>query len=632
MSGICAVWRKDTHELVAPSLASAAAGVQQADVERLSSATCGEAGIAVSARFAGQQIYRGQGLLVACDAELVNARELAGTVTVDESAPDKACLAALIAALYIRHGVDFPQKLRGAFSAVIWDERARRLALAVDRFGIKRLVYAVTPNAIWAASRVDCLARTGEIATTINPKAIANVLNFSSNLGPETIYRQVQRLSAGSVLVASAGVTTLRKYWDMRYGVACRAREQELCTELESTLQSSVALQCGNQPNSELGAFLSGGTDSSTIVGLMTRALQAPVKAFSIGFQEESFNELWYARLAAQRFGSAHFTHIVGPRECFEALPAIIRSFDEPFGNSSAIPTYFAARLAASEGVRTLLAGDGGDELFGGNERYATERIFEIYGRVPPVLRRSLIEPIVARLPEFGIARRARGYIRRANLPGIERMLSFQLLRTHALAEVFTADFLSELGEYSVSEIPSAHYAAAQARDHLDRLLYVDLKITLADNDLPKVTCASELEGIQTKFPFLDTEVAEFSGRVPANLKVKGFEKRYLFKQAFRKLLPIEIIKKTKHGFGIPVSGWLESDKNLRELAHDTLRSAQSLERGYFRREFIDGLFEKHKSGDGMVYYGDTMWTLLALELWHREFVGRMAEVSLCSN
>ena len=181
-------------------------------------------------------------------------------------------------------------------------------------------------------------------------------------------------------------------------------------------------------------------------------------------------------------------------------------------------------------------------------------------------------------------------------------------------------DFLKTLADYSVLEVPARHYAQAAARDHLDRLLYVDMKITLADNDLPKVTCMSELAGIQARFPFLDRPLAEFSGRIPANLKVKGFEKRYLFKQAFKNLLPAEVIKKKKHGFGIPVATWMKSDRRLREFCRDILLSARAFERGYFRREFIEDLFRKHDAEDS-TYYGDTLWTFLALELWHRQVV-----------
>jgi asparagine synthase (glutamine-hydrolysing) len=271
--------------------------------------------------------------------------------------------------------------------------------------------------------------------------------------------------------------------------------------------------------------------------------------------------------------------------------------------------------------VKTLLAGDGGDELFGGNERYATEQVFEAYRKVPEILRTGFIEPVLARLPKRGLLRRAGGYIRRANLPGIERMMSFQFLQAHSPAEVFTADFIAALGGYTVSDIPAKHYAQAQARDHLDRLLYVDVKITLADSDLPKVTCMSELAGIQARFPFLDRPVAELTGRIPARLKVKGFEKRYLFKRAFRQLLPPEILSKPKHGFGIPVAHWMKSDKRMRELAYDTLLSARSFGRGYFRRDFIEDVFRNHEAEERTGYYGDTIWTFLALELWHREMV-----------
>ena len=182
------------------------------------------------------------------------------------------------------------------------------------------------------------------------------------------------------------------------------------------------------------------------------------------------------------------------------------------------------------------------------------------------------------------------------------------------------------LGDYSVMNIPAGHYANAAARDHLDRLLYVDTKITLADNDLPKVTCMSELAGIRTRFPFLDRSVAEFSGRIPARLKVKGFKKRYLFKRAFRDLLPSEIIAKKKHGFGIPVAVWMTSDKRMRELSRDTLLSSRAFGRGYFRRDFIESLFHRHETEDPTGYYGDTIWTFLTLELWHRQVVDETVE------
>jgi asparagine synthase (glutamine-hydrolysing) len=627
MSGIGAVFRNASPDDIRTSLESMNTGLVLGK-ESCSYESEGQGGVSVAARFAEQQVYRGMRVLLACDAELINKDEMAAAAGRACDHSGKANTAELLAALYERYGPSFVEKLRGGFSLVLWDHMERRLLAAIDGFGIKRLAYYQDDNGVLVASRVDALARSGQIDTAINPRAIANVLNFSANLAPETIFEKVRRLPPGTILLASARGTRLEGYWDMQYGLPGDSSETRLSREMESVVERSVAAHCGHDSFDNLGAFLSGGTDSSTVVGMMTRAAKAPVNAFSIGFKEQPFNELGYAELAAKRFGARHYTYLVGPRDCFEALPQMVRCFDEPYGNSSAIPTYFCARLAAQNGVRVLLAGDGGDELFGGNERYATDKLFEIYHSVPRVFRKGLLEPVVAALPGTGgLVGRARGYIRRANIRGMERMLSFQFLRTHPPEAVFEDDFLRALGDYRVVDLPLRHYTRAAAHDHLDRLLYVDMKITLADNDLPKVTCMSELAGVQTRFPFLDRSVAEFSGRIPAGLKVKGIKKRYLFKRAFRELLPIEIIQKKKHGFGIPIAVWMKTDPRMRELTHDTLFSASAVDRGYFRKEFIEDLFRRHESEE-TTYYGDTLWTFLSLELWHQQALHEPTKVA----
>jgi asparagine synthase (glutamine-hydrolysing) len=626
MSGICAVWRKDNPERLGPALAAVSRGLTLHAEERIEREDHGGVGIAVSARFATQQVYQNSQVMLACDADLLNEDELRGSVGDNEAVPNHKRKAALLVALYERFGSGFVEKLRGNFSFILWDRRERTLLAAVDGFGVNRLVYYQDKAVVLIGSRIDALLRCDEVPREINPRAVANILNFSASLAPETIFNAVHRLPPGILLRISDGRTHLEKYWDMCYGVGHDSNEGRLSRELETTVQQAVAAQCKSDPQTSIGAFLSGGTDSSTIAGMMVRAGGGLVKTFSIGYEEQQFNELGYAEIAAKRFNTDHHTYLVSAADCLDALPHMVRFFDEPFGNSSAIPTYFCARLAAHNGVNVMLAGDGGDELFGGNERYATDKAFQIYHNVPRVLRR-LLEPVVAGFPiEPSLIRRARGYIRRANMPGVERMLSFQFLQTHPPVEVFEGDFMQALGKYSPIEVPSRHYAQASARDHLDRLLYVDLKITLADNDLPKVTSMSELAGVQTRFPFLDRSVAEFSGRIPAGLKVKGFDKRYLFKKAFRNLLPAEIIRKKKHGFGIPVARWMTADKNLRELAHDTLLSSRTFNRGYFRRDFIENLFRKHET-DSTTYYGDNLWTFLTLELWHRQVVDNAVEL-----
>lgn len=629
MSGICAVWWKDNPAGVAATLVSMNARLSLGASEQAAAENERGAGVGVSARFADQQIYRDGRILLACDADLMNENELAEEIGLKRDASRSPRTAAILAALYEQAGCSFVEKLRGGFSVVLWDARERRFLAAIDGFGIKRLVYYRDQEALLVASRIDALLQCDRVEPKINPKAIANIVNFTSNLAPETIFARVERLIPGAMLVASERGTRVERYWDMGYGMGGDTNAARLSRELESTVERSVAAHCKSDPFHEVGAFLSGGTDSSTVVGLMTRRTQVPVKAFSIGFEEQRFNELEYAELAAREFHAEHHTYKVTARDCFEVLPHMVRYFDEPYGNSSAIPTYFCARLALQNGVKTLLAGDGGDELFGGNERYATDKIFEVYHRLPHLIRKSLLEPVLAVVPfQGGLVRRARGYVRRANMPGAERMLSYQFLRTHSPAEVFEGDFLRALGDYTVLDIPSRHYAQAAARDHLDRLLYVDMKITLADNDLPKVTSMAELAGIQVRFPYLDRTVAEFSGRIPARLKVRGFDKRYLFKRAFRELLPIEIIKKKKHGFGIPVANWMKTDKRMRELSRDTLLSARAFGRGYFRRQFIESLFQKNEADDS-AYYGDAIWSFLMLELWHRQTVDKPARVSV---
>jgi asparagine synthase (glutamine-hydrolysing) len=625
MSGICGVCRQGNPNRIAETLHTVTAGLSLHLTESAGYKADSCAGVGISARFSTQQIYENPNVLIACDATLYNEKDLHTTLGSTGQTYQSETTGALLAALYERFGCDFVQKLRGAFSIILWDRRERKLVAAIDGFGIGRLSYYGDGKVLLVSSRVDALGRAADINTAINPAAIANLLNFSSVLAPQTIFTGVNRLAPGTMLIGDDRHIRLHKYWDMHYAGECDSNERSLARKLESLVEESVSAHCKADPLEEVGAFLSGGTDSSTVVGMMSRLDRGPVKTFSIGFEDQQFNELGYAQIAANKFKAKHHTYLVGSQDCFEAIPHIARCFDEPYGNSSAIPTYFCARLAAQNNVTVLLAGDGGDELFGGNERYLTDKIFEAYQAVPSLLRKLLIEPVLAGLPvQNGLVGTARRYVRRSNLSRLQRFFSYNFLCAHEPADVFEKDFLATLGGHSVLDIPSAHYNHASARDHLDRLLYVDMKITLADNDLLKVTRMSELAGVQSRFPFLDRDVAEFSGSIPPHLKVKGSQKRYLFKQAFRELLPIEIVEKKKHGFGIPVATWMKSDTKLRELSQDILRSARAFERGYFKRAFIEELFRRHGTDDTS-YYGDTIWTFLALELWHRQCVDQPA-------
>lgn len=621
MSGVCGVWGTDNAGRVSGTVRLLAGGLCLTPQERVEQAVATSGAVGAAVRFKTQQVCSDGGVLVACDADLCNEPELAALAGTKAPASGNSPTAELIAALYHRVGCEFVKKLEGNFSLVLWDERERRLVAAVDRFGVNRLVYFQNGRMLAIASRIDALLRTGAIAAEVNPRAIANFMNFGVNLAPDTVFAGVRRLRPGTMLVASDKATRVEPYWDMNYGPNSGADERQLAERLEAVVAEAVEHEVKNDSFTELGAFLSGGTDSSTVVGMMSRLGRGAVKTFSIGFDDERFNELSYAAITAGKFHTKHHTYRVSAADCFEALPRMVRFFDEPFANSSAIPTYFCAKLAAENGTRTLLAGDGGDELFGGNERYRTDKIFQSYQTVPRPLRKGLIEPALRLVPlEKGPLGKAKRYIRRSNIPPVERFFSYNFLLAHAIETIFETDFLESLRGYSVLEAATRYYENAPAHDHLDRLLYIDVKITLGDSDLPKVTQMAEMAGVQTRFPFLARGVAEFSGRIPANLKVKGFEKRYLFKQAFRNLLPQEVIRKKKHGFGIPVASWLKSDPKLREFSRDVLFSSRALGRGYFRRSFLEELIRMHES-DESSYYGDNLWSFLMLEMWHQQFV-----------
>jgi asparagine synthase (glutamine-hydrolysing) len=527
--------------------------------------------------------------------------------------------AAAIADLYRREGAQMFNRLDGGFAVAIWDERARTLLLAVDGFGIKRLYYSESRAGLAFASRASIAATTTR-AREVDPTGVFLYLNFGFVPTPASVYKGVRRLPPGQVLTWRHGAASLSPYWDLQYPErpwslpAAAARTYAL-------LEASVARALQGSAPKASGAFLSGGTDSSTIVGLMSRLTRERVNAFSIGFTEDEYNELRYAEIAARAFDAAHYTAVLAPDEAFGALPRIVGAYDEPFGNDSTLPTFWCAKLARESGVNRLLAGDGGDELFGGNERYSVEQIFMMWHRLPHWSRRHLIEPALSALPaRLWPVDLARRYVRRASIPNPHRFFSYGFFREEGGLETLAPEFVAGVDRSAPVRLLQAHFDRPPATSEMNRLLYLDMKLAIADADLQKVTRTAELTGIGVRFPMLDRALADFTGTLPVRFKVRGLEKRYLFKRAFGRLLPPEILKKPKHGFGLPVSHWLRTHSRFRDLARDTLQSTRCAERGYFRRAAIDRLFELQRV-DTTSYYGGVLWSLLMLELWHLRHV-----------
>ena len=521
--------------------------------------------------------------------------------------------------LYRREGSKFVQSLRGSFALVLWDVRERRLILATDHFGTRPIYYWLGNRQIAFAPRIRSFQNETAIPQTMEPNSLYFYLNHSFIPAPYSIFTDIRRLEPGHTLEWTNQRATIKRYWDMRYDEDESLSETAAADLIRSSLQDSVrfALQDGSNSADDFGAFLSGGTDSSTVVGLMALVSSQRIKSFSVGFEEEAYNEIGYARVAAKHFNSLAHEHFVNPEEALDALPTIASSYDEPFGNSSAIPTYFCLKMARDAGVRIMFAGDGGDELFGGNERYINEKMFSVYQQVPRPIR-ALLDLSAESIPAFYPWRKAQNYIRKANQPAVDRFFAYQLFYRDHASEFFTDDFRALLEPEFPIDVARRHYQRAGEISPLNRLLYVDLKLAVSDNDLFKVNRVAETLGLQVRYPFLDPLVGINSGKIPAHLKVKGWSKRYIFKKAFEKFLPDEIIHKKKHGFGLPTGDWLRSHPGFRDLARSLLLEPRSIQRGYFKRPAIEGLLAAHdreRSG----YFGSHIWNFMMLELWHRD-------------
>ncbi|MCI0410150.1 MAG: asparagine synthetase B, partial [Acidobacteria bacterium] len=378
------------------------------------------------------------GLIVAADAEIYNRGEL-GAVPTDSSP------AQVIAALYCKLGPAWMEKISGTFSAAIWDPSKRRLMLVTDRFGIRPLVYAEREGFLAFASRLRSVTRLPAIERRIRPESILNYLFYSMVPSPDTIFEGMHKLPAGHFLLWQEGRTEVGCYWDLAFPEENRSRSF-FASCLRNELERAVGRVLSDSGQSgSVGCFLSGGTDSSTVTGMVGRLTGATPRTFSIGFDVPGYNEIEYARAVVRHFGAEHQEYFVSAEDTARAIPAIVAEYDEPFGNASAVPTLYCARMAQANGIRMMLAGDGGDELFGGNERYAREQVFDLYQEIPGFLRRGVIEPLLFSFPADAavpLVDRARKYIRRATLPQPERFFSYNFLSEIPPGEVFSDDFL----------------------------------------------------------------------------------------------------------------------------------------------------------------------------------------------
>ena len=629
MSGICGICQPGV-EIPRASLAEMLAACSLPEESGCKSLLGNSAAFGVSQRWSHQQTGQVRGIRIALDADLYNFGELSDILEGEGLSRGQMSLAEAVANLYIVHGPNFVEHLQGAFAVAIWDVTLQQLLLAVDRFGFNTLYWKRERERLLFASRAGAVRAGQDSPAEINPEAITQFLLFSVIPAPLSIFRGVERLSPGFFLTFRNGEVKTTRYWDLAYSEDASRDEQYWSRELREEMRGAVHRHLSECASDKTGSYLSGGTDSSSIAAFMSERVK-PAKTFSISFPVKGYNEIEFARTIAKRFQTSHFERCLTPEDAAMAIPKLIRYYDEPFANSSAIASYYCALLARENGMDTLFAGDGGDELFGGNARYATDKKFAMYHAVPEWMRRTLIEPAARLLPETdGRLSLPRRYIRRAQIANPRRILSYNLFLNMSAEEVFEPDFVKQSSASDFLSIAEEHFRCANASSELNRLLYMDVKMTLADNDLRKVSGTAEMAGIRVRYPLLDKRLVEFSGRIPTNLKLKGMEKRYIFKQAMKGILPDQVLYKTKHGFGVPLGEWFLHDAKLKELVQGVLGDPRTQQRGYFRQKFLNKLIDLHKR-ENAGFYGEIIWYLVSLELWHREHLKTVREVSIAS-
>jgi asparagine synthase (glutamine-hydrolysing) len=521
--------------------------------------------------------------------------------------------AAALAVAYQRYGKSCPAKLHGPFVLAILEPASRTVLLAIDRIGIHRLCFAKQNDTFVFGSTADSVTAHPSIEREISRQGIFNYLFFHMVPSPGSIYSGVEKLLPAEYVLFKGGEIERGFYWEADWEDQEKGEYDRRASEFEHLLREAVKSTIGA---SHPGAFLSGGTDSSTVAGILTEVGNQPAETFSIGFRADGFDEIDYARIAAKHFNTRPHEHYVTPDDVVRAIPLVAAAYDEPFGNASAVPTYYCAHMAKAAGVNVMLAGDGGDEIFGGNARYAKQLVFEAYWRIPQAIRSLLIEPVLLHLPgasHLTPLRKAQSYVRQARIPLPDRLESYNFLHGNNPETIFRSGFLERIDTEQPTTLLRDPYFRTHSTSTINRMLHLDWKQTLADNDLRKVSRMCEIAGIEVCYPLLDDRMVAFAAMLPPSYKVRNTYLRWFFKEALKDFLPPQIITKSKHGFGLPFGLWMQSHKPLRELAYGNLESFRN--RGYLQPTYIDHLLQQHRTGHAS-YYGVMIWVLMMLEQW----------------
>lgn len=532
------------------------------------------------------------------------------------------CDTEVLLELYRHQGLSFVERLRGMFAFALWDGARRRLVLGRDRLGKKPLFFHHGTRGLAFASELQALLVDADIERRVEPRALHAYLSLGFVPGDRSIIQGVQKLAPGTLAVMDmnldGGQLRHHRYWSLKYAPRQRP-EGEIIEELRHHLFESVSMRL--VADVPLGAFLSGGIDSSAVVAVMSRVGAKPVKTFSIGFEEKDYSEVVFARQVAKLYETEHHEEILRPQAA-ELLPKLVRFYGEPFADPSALPSYLLAQMTRRH-VTVALSGDGGDEAFGGYTRYVHEKIAQFFRRLPPALLGPVARFVERRFPgrqagplgEFGAA--VRTHARRVQMDDVPRYLAqFGNFTGAQLQDLCTPD-LQATGASAAEQLFARMLAEGTATDALGRLLELDSQTYLVDDIFTKVDIASMANSLEVRCPLVDHVLFEFAATIPSDLKMPGLRGKWLFRKALADLLPRNILYRRKRGFGIPHARWLRNE--LRPMLHDTLLSPRMYQRGHLQRAAVERLMAEHDSGQ--VNHGLRLWNLLWLELWHRTFI-----------
>jgi asparagine synthase (glutamine-hydrolysing) len=513
---------------------------------------------------------------------------------------------------YEEFGEGCVERLRGMFVFAIWDAARRTLFIARDRAGKKPLFYTLTPEGTLVfGSELKSLLEHPEVRREVSAEAVDSYLSFGYVPDPLSIFRDVHKLPPGCHLTFADGRVRVESYWDFRFEPDETRTEDDWLEELRAALDDAVRVRL--VADVPLGAFLSGGVDSSAVVAFMSRASERPVKTFSIGFREDSYDELKYARLAAKAFGTEHHEFVVTPDVC-SLVDDLVWHLDEPFADSSALPTYMVSKMAR-EHVTVVLSGDGGDELFAGYTRYAVDRRRAGFARLPRLVREGLMQPLGRRLPHGAWGR---NFVHNVALDPVDRYVEELSVFTRLnKPSLYTTEFRRALGNTDAVARFREYAARPSTGEPLDALLYLDSKTYLPGDILTKVDRMSMAASLEARTPLLDQKLIELVGRIPARFKMRGLETKHLFKRAIAGLVPEEILHRPKQGFGVPIQQWINQE--LRGRMRETLSDSRARSRGYTDAAYVSLLLDEHERGRRD--HAMELWALFMLELWHRAFV-----------